>query len=653
MKRDRDPAPLSSKAAAESSASPLPARLLSSRSLRTRILLPLVLLAIVPLLATGIFMILRFRAQISREATEQVKSEVGTKVRAVAEFLEAVRRDLRFLSQTRVIRDLADGFAAGAPESDAGERLREAAEEELILFSPGKRAYYQVRYLDEAGREVIRLNVTRGRSETVAKDELQDKSGRYYVTEALALEPGEIYVSRMDLNEERGRIEIPERPVIRYATRVVGAAGAPRGILIINLFAEYVFELLGPLSNETEAWLADEEGHYLGYVGPDAEKRELCRLDRKRPLASDHGPERAEAIMANRPGDPPRLIETAERFLASSTVPLVDGAAERRWTTILAYRRAPVEAPVREATLLLSVVLFVVVAVAGALAATVAHVFHGMTSRLEEAQERLSAWNAELEMEVTRKTAALQDLQAGLSRADKLSSIGQMTAGVLHEIGNPLAAIKAKIQVAEEEAAVCEKCAPLLDDVIGEVDRLATFLRSFARLSRMPEPRLEDVDLAAVVASVAALVTPELKRRGIALDADGGGDGVPTLRADPNQLRQLLVNLVLNAAESHPKSGVVRVRVRAVPARGGEPARAAVEVADDGVGIPEANREKIFEPFFTTKSDGSGLGLAICRRIAADHGGSIAVSSSAGEGTVITVLLPVPAAAAKASPRTA
>ena len=614
------------------------ANLREARLLRLRILVPIVALAVLPPIAVGLWMISRVQAALLENALEEVSFGTAAKAQSVADYFEAVQQDLRFLSQTQSLTALADACAAGEPAAMAS--ARETVERELLTFSNGKRAYYQVRYLDGTGMEIVRLNVDNGIPRLVPATELQNKSDRYYVREAMLLEPGRIYVSRMDLNIEYGSIELPIRGVVRYATPVAGHAGRREGLLVINIGADFIFTLLSPQPEATEAWLVDETGAYLGYIGPDAAKVARYTLTAGRRLQEDYGTEEAARILSERRAG--RTLERKSDLVSFAALPIATEPTERHWTTILAYPRESLEAPTRPLVAFLSWALAVVAAVAGVLGLVVARRFEGMAARLREAQVQLAASNVHLETEVARQTAALQELQLGLARADKLASIGQMTAGVMHEIGNPLAAIKTKIQVAEEEGAICNDCVQLRSEVIGEVDRLASFLRSFSRLAKVPRAEFERLALEETVRSIARLMSPELQRRRLALRWESE-PGTPLIDGNSNQIGQLLINLILNAAEATPRSGVIRIRVRPAPSEVGTTLQrvgAAIEVTDDGVGIRPEDLERIFDQFFTTKAEGTGLGLAICREIVEDHGGTITVRSERGKGTEVRVVFP-------------
>ncbi len=288
-------------------ARPWPRRLQHVR-VRTKIVVPMVMLAVGPATLLGTFMISSMRDFLRQSAIEDLEFETSSKAQAIRGFLQTVQQDLSFLAQGKTIRHLADAEAvepAARASSQQVAALREDVEREFLVFSQGKRAYYQVRYLDRNGHEVVRLNVEEGQPLAVPVELLQDKSDRYYVTEAFALHPNQIYVSPMDLNVEHGKLESPLRGVVRYATTVSGTDGLARGLLVINVYADYLLSLIGPLPPQTEAWLVDKGatyggtsgGTYLGYVGHSGERSELYALSKRRKLSEDFAGEEAAAIL--------------------------------------------------------------------------------------------------------------------------------------------------------------------------------------------------------------------------------------------------------------------------------------------------------------------------------------------------------------------
>jgi two-component system sensor histidine kinase PilS (NtrC family) len=240
-----------------------------------------------------------------------------------------------------------------------------------------------------------------------------------------------------------------------------------------------------------------------------------------------------------------------------------------------------------------------------------------------------------------------------LRRSERLAAVGQLSASIAHEIRNPLAAISGAIQVMRDyidDAAGESK--PLMEIVEREVDRLNLLITDFLQFARPGRPHLECVPLCVAVEDVLEMFEstgPDRPRLQVDLE-----EGLAVL-ADAGQLRQLLWNLVLNAAQAMPEGGALGLATRSVAEpsaqgrisegrlEGGENAVwAEIAVMDQGVGIPAEALDRVFDPFFTTKRGGSGLGLATVHRIVEDHGGSVRLESSSEDwSTVVRVRLPL------------
>ncbi len=210
--------------------------------------------------------------------------------------------------------------------------------------------------------------------------------------------------------------------------------------------------------------------------------------------------------------------------------------------------------------------------------------------------------------------------------AEKLAAVGTMTAGLSHEIRNPLNAASLQLVVLErrvQKLAPAEQ-SPLLDPlklVRDEIARLEHLLQDFLQFARPRELNARPLELAPLVRAVGELLAGETQRRGVHLELDLPGD-LPRVHGEEERLRQVLMNLSLNALEATPSSGRVRITGEA------RPDEVWIAVDDSGPGIDPQIRERIFEPFFTTKSSGSGLGLPIVHAIVTQHGGAVGVEAS-------------------------
>ncbi len=224
-----------------------------------------------------------------------------------------------------------------------------------------------------------------------------------------------------------------------------------------------------------------------------------------------------------------------------------------------------------------------------------------------------------------------------LAHTDQLASLGQLAAGLAHEIKNPLAGIHGALEILREDASANDENAELCDEMIKELDRVNDTLQTLLSSARPAPIRLATVDLANLLQEVHKLMEPGLRRRGVRLNLEIG-PGPLNVQADAAKMRQILINLIQNAAEAmEGRGGTVTLRAGSFPPEAGG---TIIAVQDDGPGISEDQQRKIFDPFFTTKFTGTGLGLAIARGLVEQHGGRLELDSSADEGTTFYILLP-------------
>jgi signal transduction histidine kinase len=236
-----------------------------------------------------------------------------------------------------------------------------------------------------------------------------------------------------------------------------------------------------------------------------------------------------------------------------------------------------------------------------------------------------------------------RDLSRRAQMAEKLAAVGTMTAGLSHEIRNPLNAATLQLSVLERRVhRLARDAQPALLEpltlVKDEIRRLDHILEDFLQFARPREFVAQPVDVVAVVTRVLDLLGGEAERRAIHLERDL--DAVPPVAGDDERLRQVLVNLGLNALEAVTEGGRVRVSCRLEDRADRPEPGVEILVDDDGGGIPAESRDRIFEPFFTTKAKGSGLGLSIVHAIVTQHGGRIRVEESPWRGARFILSLP-------------
>jgi two-component system sensor histidine kinase PilS (NtrC family) len=227
----------------------------------------------------------------------------------------------------------------------------------------------------------------------------------------------------------------------------------------------------------------------------------------------------------------------------------------------------------------------------------------------------------------------LRQMEDAMRRSQRLTVVGGLAAGLAHEIRNPLASMCGSIEILGGSPRLDSQERKLMHVVLSEAERLEALVRDFLAFARPPPPTLRPIDGGREVAETVELFRAQAAGRGIELEAEA--EAAVLVRADARQFRQVLWNLLGNAADATAAGGHVRVRL----SRQGR--QALLEVTDSGEGISEDDLERIFDPFFTTKERGTGLGLAIVHRIVEAHGGELSVRSEPGRGSTFTVALPL------------
>ena len=252
------------------------------------------------------------------------------------------------------------------------------------------------------------------------------------------------------------------------------------------------------------------------------------------------------------------------------------------------------------------------------------------TRKAEAAAEQLAEANR-----------SLHEAQDEVRRSERLVALGQLTAGLAHELRNPLGTMKSSAELLTRQVAKENEIAKEMAGYIAtEVDRTNSLITRFLDFARPQHLKLEKGDLAGLVDRV--IERFEKEKSGAAASVSvykNYSPDIPPVPFDAQLLERALLNLVMNAAQASPAGSVVTVRTQRVETSTGPAAEVAV--IDRGSGIDAKNLQSVFNPFFTTKSDGVGLGLAIVSKIVDEHGGQIAVESTLGEGSVFRVLLPM------------
>jgi signal transduction histidine kinase len=257
-----------------------------------------------------------------------------------------------------------------------------------------------------------------------------------------------------------------------------------------------------------------------------------------------------------------------------------------------------------------------------------------VASRFNRMADELERMSRLQEQTIHERTARLADAEVHAMQQEKLAALGVLSAGVAHEIGNPLAAISAVTEMLHRLDTDPEHRRHL-DLILTHISRISSILRRLGELARTPPDQQQAVDVNEILDTTLALVRFDPRAKTVAVECDLA-PALPRVLGTGPRLLEVFLNICLNALDAMPEGGRLQVRSRSVPGA------VAIEFADTGTGMSEEVRLRIFETFFTTKpvGAGTGLGLAVSHRVIEDHGGAIAVESTPGHGTVFTVRLP-------------
>jgi signal transduction histidine kinase len=249
--------------------------------------------------------------------------------------------------------------------------------------------------------------------------------------------------------------------------------------------------------------------------------------------------------------------------------------------------------------------------------------------------QELKTFSRQMEEKIQKTTADLSKTEAQLIRSEKLAALGQLAAGIAHEIRNPLTSINILIHSLTENVPSGIPQKEDLKVIEEEIHRINEIVDQFLRFAKPAPPLLKKADVISIFEETLQLLRPQIEKQGIVIQKEF--QPLPPILMDREQMKQVILNLLLNAVQAMPKGGHLSVKGH-IP-KGDRWIKLSIQ--DSGVGISGEDINKLFDPFFSAKEGGMGLGLSIAHRIIDQHHGKIEVESSPGEGTLFTVWLPI------------
>jgi two-component system NtrC family sensor kinase len=258
-----------------------------------------------------------------------------------------------------------------------------------------------------------------------------------------------------------------------------------------------------------------------------------------------------------------------------------------------------------------------------------------MARQLETEKRELEDWGNTLEKKVAERAEEMKKINSQLFRSEKLASLGKLAAGVAHEINNPLTGILTNSSLLLEDLPADDPRREDVEVMVHETIRCREIVKRLLDFARQTKPQKRLANINALIENIVLLVRNQTSFRSILIEKKL--DDIPEVLVDPDQIQQVFVNIILNAAEAMTKGGILTITSGTSP----KGDFLVIRIADTGPGISEEVRERIFDPFYTTKEHGTGLGLSISYGIVEQHGGTISVESCLGKGSTFLIQLPV------------
>ena len=505
----------------------------------------------------------------------------------------------------------------------------------ILSFAQAKPIYDQVRFLDITGMEVVRANQhPNGYAYLVPENQLQNKSSRYYFHNALSLPRNTLYVSRLDLNMEHGRIETPWKPIIRLAAPVFGPGGERRGLVLLNFLAKNLLYGAERLNSKQDCqfMLLNSDGYYLfspqpgktwGFMLP-SRRHEVFQADYPKVWARMKSQETGQVLTSQG-----LFSFTTINPVSFSTLPLpaassafaVDHTLKAVSLVGAATLNSKTNIIFTEYLAIGSIIFLLVGTITGLIA-------FGFVRQTEHAR---SLYKAKLAAEAATKSKS------------------EFLANMSHEIRTPLNGITGMLQLILA-STTNEAHRDYAEKAIASTQRLNRLLSDILDLSKVESGKLQlnpaPFNLALTLQNALDLFLPMASQSGIQL-VSKVDPGLPQwFLGDAGRLQQVLNNLVGNALKFTP-NGSVTLEAQQVQNWKGPCCKILFSVTDTGIGIPADKLGTLFEPFtqvgegYRRQHQGAGLGLSICKRLVRAMGGSISAKSTLGQGTSIFFQLPL------------
>ena len=263
-------------------------------------------------------------------------------------------------------------------------------------------------------------------------------------------------------------------------------------------------------------------------------------------------------------------------------------------------------------------------------------------NRFEKSDDEVKALSRRvrgLMEDIDQTHSELEKSRETLLQAEKLALVGRLAAGMAHSVRNPLTSVKMRLFSLDRTLDLSVTQKEDFDVISDEIRHIDTIVQNFLEFSRPPKLKMQKVSPSEVVDMTLQMLKHRLESYDVEIKLDRK-QTLPEILADPEQLKEVLVNLVVNAYEAMERRGSIEIQETEIETGPGD-RKVMIRLTDNGPGIPDAIKDKVFQPFYSTKEEGTGLGLSICARIIEEHGGTLELTSTEGKGATFTIKIPV------------
>ena len=598
-------------------------------SISLKLLLLILPLICLPIASTGYFSIHAAVDRVNRLVRHEQMAKVSAAAEKLSYIFEKLRIDLETITTLPVMEDhyISRSFRLRA-ETEFNRDTIARLFQDFIDRTP---YYRQIQYLDETGTELIRISGDK------PSDAPRDGSAYPFFSQTRHLVPGRVFISDIKGGTD-GRPS-----VMHWSKPVFSVMREFTGVVVIDLDFDRIIRIIKDIhvGESGYAFLADQLGRIVVH-----------------PRFAPY-----ERTQENVPGS--SLKKMVEKMMTGTTsweqyrfdgelkVAAISPISPIGWSIAVTIPTAEFKKEARaiQKRVLQVVGLTLVVAIVSV--SILSYLILRPVRNLVAATRQISAADLNQELPVhshdelgdltrsfNRMVKNLARTQSELVRSEKLISLGRLSAGMAHEIRNPLNAIKGAVVHLKRRLPGDQLVQEYTQLVSEEIDRLNNLVTDFLYFSKQAKPRPAPTDLNQLILSVQQLFAEQAKKCNIRFNNHLAED-LPPVLLDMQQIEQVVVNLLVNAMDALPKGGVVSFSTALLQSFDAAEDRVRVEICDDGVGIPEAHLQSIFDPFFSTKESGSGIGLPLSLGIIESHGGSLTISSRPSLATLATFELPV------------